>query len=52
VSGLLSASPLASREAQAALRMPVLDLAALGHPAIAEVLGVPLPVESALRAAG
>ena len=52
VSGLLTASPLASREAGAVLPMPVLDLAALGHPGIAEVLGISLPAESVLQAVG
>lgn len=39
VSGLLSASPLAAREASAALDVPVHDLDALGAPGIAAALG-------------
>jgi hypothetical protein len=35
----MTASPLAAREAQSVLNLPVLDLDALGSPEIADVLG-------------
>ena len=40
-SGLVTASPLAAREAAAATRLPVLDLDALSSAGVAEVLGRP-----------
>lgn len=40
VSGRMTASPLAAREAQAALNLPVLDLEGLSSPGIADTLGV------------
>lgn len=40
VSGRMTASPLAAREAQSAVNLPVLDLEALSRPEIAEMLGM------------
>ena len=40
VSGRMTASPLAAREAQSVVNLPVLDLDALGSPEIADVLGM------------
>ena len=43
-SGLVTASPLAAREAAAATGVPVLDLEALSSAGVAEVLGRPAEV--------
>lgn len=40
VSGRMTASPLAARETQSVVNLPVLDLDALGSPEIADVLGM------------
>lgn len=40
LSGRMTASPLAAREAQSVVNLPVLDLEALGSPEIADMLGM------------
>jgi hypothetical protein len=51
VSGRMTASPLAAREAQSAVNLPVLDLEALSSPEIANGLGMRLPAGRVLGTA-
>ncbi len=50
VSGRMTASPLAAREAQSAVNLPVLDLDALSDPKIADVLNLSRNTASILEA--
>ncbi len=51
VSGRMTASPLAAREAQSVVDLPVLDLEALGSPEIADILKVCQYTEGVLETA-
>lgn len=51
VSGRMTASPLAAREAQSVLKLPVLDLDDLASPEIADKLGMHQAAEERLEAA-